>query len=334
MSGDVGQLPSWRLADPEQFTATVQTAAADLGVQPLAVEKDYWVCEALRAIAVTFPGVVVFKGGTSLEKLRLIRRFSEDLDLLIVGNYPNERQAKRAMKEMCRVAAEATGAAESEPQSGGKMGTLHRRAYLNPPLRERPLAESAIADPSAVLLELGQSGGRNPAELRPVSSLLARQLEAVGFPVAEHADLAQFNVQILHPGRTLLEKLLRVNNFAVDPDGVGPQGWSRIGRQFYDIWALLGDDAVQELLAQPDVVTDILASCQEISEHFGGDQPMPEGGFANCVAFAAGGSLASRLQEEHARAMRDFYYGDDQGPTFGDVLDRVHANADVLRCHL
>lgn len=55
----------WRDAEPTQYAAAVLTAAEQLDVLPLAVEKDYWVCEALRAITVTHPGQVVFKGGTS-----------------------------------------------------------------------------------------------------------------------------------------------------------------------------------------------------------------------------------------------------------------------------
>jgi predicted nucleotidyltransferase component of viral defense system len=87
----------WRGVEPSTFEATVLAAAEQLGVQPLAVEKDYWVCEALRAIAGARPGEVVFKGGTSLEKLRIIQRFSEDLDLLVVGDYKSNRAAERAL---------------------------------------------------------------------------------------------------------------------------------------------------------------------------------------------------------------------------------------------
>jgi len=88
--------PRWRDTEAEQFAATILTAADQLGVLPLAVEKDYWVCQALRAITQAHPGEIVFKGGTSLEKLRIIRRFSEDLDLLVVGDYGSNRAARRA----------------------------------------------------------------------------------------------------------------------------------------------------------------------------------------------------------------------------------------------
>jgi hypothetical protein len=67
-------LALWREDDPDTFNATIAAAAERLDIQPLAVEKDYWVCEVLRAIVAAYPEQVIFKGGTSLEKLRITRR--------------------------------------------------------------------------------------------------------------------------------------------------------------------------------------------------------------------------------------------------------------------
>ena len=83
----------WREQNRSIFAQTVAAAAERLDVQELAVEKDYWVCEALRAIDARAPGETIFKGGTSLEKMRLIDRFSEDLDLLVVGEYSSKRRS-------------------------------------------------------------------------------------------------------------------------------------------------------------------------------------------------------------------------------------------------
>jgi predicted nucleotidyltransferase component of viral defense system len=66
------------------FAQTIAAAAEQLSIPQLAVEKDYWVCQGLRAIEEHAPGETIFKGGTSLEKQRLIERFSEDIDLLVV----------------------------------------------------------------------------------------------------------------------------------------------------------------------------------------------------------------------------------------------------------
>lgn len=322
---------SWRDAEPDQYAGAVLAAAEQLGVLPLAVEKDYWVCQALRAITLAHPDQVIFKGGTSLEKLRIIRRFSEDLDLLVFGEYESKRAAERALKAMVDTAATATRGAPTEEKGGGKPGSFHRRAYLTPPMTHSGAA-GPFADASAILLELGQSGGPHPHGSRPVTSLLGRQLSAApGFTISAWDDLAEFQVAVLHPGRTLIEKLLRINNFANDLDAqAGVHGWPRIGRQFYDIWALLGTAEVLDLLANTPLAAEVLASCYEVSEAFTPDLPAPTGGFAACAAFKPDGALADRLRGEHESAMAGLYYGTEEPPSFVAVLERVHEKTALL----
>ncbi len=322
--------PTWRDAEPDEFAAAMLAAAEQLSVLPLAVEKDYWACEALRAIALSHPGEIVFKGGTSLEKLRIVRRFSEDLDLLVVGDYESHRATERALKLMLEAAARATRGAPSAGRSGGKPGSFHRSAYLSPPLTHSD-QPGVLADAAAILVELGQSGGPNPHRVRPVTSLLSRQLDAAGFDTSAWSDLAVFDVEVLHPGRTLIEKLLRINNFASNRDAhERAHGWARIGRQFYDIWALLGTPEVIDFLEDGQLVGDTLASCYEVSRAFTPDLPPPEGGFAASPAFDADGPLAARLRAEHDAAMDGLYYGTEDPPSFQDVLDRVHEHQGLL----
>lgn len=192
---------------------------------------------------------------------------------------------------MVDVAATATGGEASPGRSGGKPGGFHRSAYLSPPLTHSR-APGAVVDASAILIELGQSGGPNPHSERRVSSLLARQLDAAGFDTSAWNDLAAFDVAILHPGRTLIEKLLRINNFASDPAArEGAHGWPRI---------------------------------------FTPDLPVPVGGFAASSAFDPEDVLAVRLRIEHEAAMKGPYYGTGDPPTFADVLDRVHTSSSLL----
>jgi hypothetical protein len=64
-------------------------AAARLGIRPVIVEKDFWVCVALKFLfqKSRFGKSLVFKGGTSLSKAHgLIERFSEDIDLVLDWN--------------------------------------------------------------------------------------------------------------------------------------------------------------------------------------------------------------------------------------------------------
>lgn len=223
-----------------------------------------------------------------------------------------------------------TGSATTASKSGGKPGSFHRSAYLAPPLTHSGESGS-IADAAGILIELGQSGGPNPHSQRQVSSLLGRQLDAAGFDTSAWRDLAVFDVAILHPGRTLIEKLLRINNVASDRVAqAGVHGWPRIGRQFYDVWALLGTDEVIEFLSDRSVVAEVLANCCEVSKAFTPDLPMPVGGFAASPAFDTEGALAAPLRVEHDAAMDGLYYGTDEPPSFDDVLTRVHGYADLL----
>jgi hypothetical protein len=202
--------------------------------------------------------------------------------------------------------------------------------YLEAPLSPNSHG-SAIADPARILLELGQSGGAHPAERQPVLSLLARQLGAAGVETARYADLAAIEVLMLHPGRTLIEKLLRVNNFGADPAGRSSSpGWPRIGRQFYDLWALLGSDHVLALLTNWEQTAAIVADCLRISAAFQPDLPPPAGGFASCAAFDPNWEHAARLRAEHDRAMTDLCYGAVAAPSFEDVIARVHGHRELL----
>jgi len=49
------------------------------------VEKDYFQHIVLGAISRRMAGLLVFKGGTALQKMGLLTRFSEDLDFTITG---------------------------------------------------------------------------------------------------------------------------------------------------------------------------------------------------------------------------------------------------------
>ena len=70
-------------SDREQFRDAIDLAYEQTGVMVQAIEKDYYVTMLLRLLAQKMP-YIVFKGGTSLRKChKVIRRFSEDIDITI-----------------------------------------------------------------------------------------------------------------------------------------------------------------------------------------------------------------------------------------------------------
>lgn len=83
----------------ELFRQAVQYTAQKMNIPEIFIEKDYWVTYALHALFLSDIGPeVVFKGGTSLLKCYdLIKRFSEDIDLVVLrndGEYNNQLTKK------------------------------------------------------------------------------------------------------------------------------------------------------------------------------------------------------------------------------------------------
>jgi len=77
-----------RLKSNERAEIFMETAAQK-GVSPGVVEKDFWVTWVLGRIfaSSSLSDIILFKGGTSLSKIfGLIERFSEDIDLIIDWN--------------------------------------------------------------------------------------------------------------------------------------------------------------------------------------------------------------------------------------------------------
>lgn len=143
--------------------------------------------------------------------------------------------------------------------------------------------------------------------------LLGDVLVAEGIDLDEFDDLSAFGWTVLHPGRTLLEKLVLIHALAqqliADPSRpIAP----RSGRHFYDVYQLLGDGRVCELLEDRDEVRDILASVEEITErHFGGQgsEVRPRTGFSACLAFDPESEVSNRLRAGYETTMPARYSG-------------------------
>ena len=75
--------------DKTEKQSIFEAISAQTGMPSFAVEKDWWVTQALAIVfEMNVSKHLVFKGGTSLSKAwKLIKRFSEDIDLAIESEY-------------------------------------------------------------------------------------------------------------------------------------------------------------------------------------------------------------------------------------------------------
>jgi hypothetical protein len=227
------------------------------------------------------------------------------------------------MKSMGDSVAQEIG--DSEPKRDGGDG-FHRNYYLSYPRRR----EVEWLRPT-IVLDMGIRGGPNPSERRELEPLLRSALREGGVESDHYIDLAPFRLSVLHPGRTVIEKLALVNEEAgkceQDPAIVFP---APLGRHFYDIYMLLGNETVTRFLEDREGFAQVVQDCERVSrEYFESNYVRPKGGYGEGPAFRASDRVLAQLRASLTSA-QDLYFGGDPFPTWELVADRVVTCAQLL----
>jgi len=243
-----------------------QETATRRGLSLAVIEKDFWVCWALRR-AFAMPGLgeqLIFKGGTSLSKVfGLIERFSEDIDLSIrrdylgaVGDKDPEQEGisgtqrsrrvavlretcRRTVQEQMLPALRASFADYLGPEAGEQeTGNTAWRLYPDPHeegtlLFAYPSVQPAAPVPAYILpqvkLEMGAGSDPYPIGRYPVTSYAAETFPQV---FAE----PQTTVIALEAERTFWEKATLLHAECHRPaDKSFPV---RLSRHYYDLMRL------------------------------------------------------------------------------------------------
>ncbi len=220
-------------------------AAAQLRLPPHVVEKDFWVCWTLKRLF-CLDGVgdtLLFKGGTSLSKVhRLIRRFSEDIDVSIHREFlgfsgagdplhadlSNKQRDK--LKNELSLAARSFIAEKIEPALRASIeATLpvdptrpwslvldesdaddQSLAFIYPTTSLTPSAASYLRP--AVKIEFGARSDHWPAETKPVKPYL---VDAIPGSMEEPI----VKVKTMEATRTFWEKATILHQHAHLPEG-------------------------------------------------------------------------------------------------------------------
>ena len=173
-------------SDREQFRDAIDLAYEQTGVMVQAIEKDYYVTMLLRLLAQRMP-YIVFKGGTSLSKChKVIRRFSEDIDITI-DTLLSQGQKKKIKQAIVESAEELGMTIENLDE------TRSRRDYNRYVIAYDsviPMASDALK--AAVLLETSYTAVSFPTVLLPVHSYIGDMMEQEAPDAIEEYNLNPF----------------------------------------------------------------------------------------------------------------------------------------------
>jgi len=248
-----------------------RNTADKMKLQDAIVEKDFWVCYALDFLfsRSAWREAIIFKGGTSLSKAyNLVRRFSEDIDLILdwrVLEYDlNEPWMERSNTQQDKFNKEANERAERflaktfcpEIKAGiSKELNVEANIYID----ENDKQTINFAYPNlfvnestlqVIRLELGALAAWTPARKAKVEPYSAKYYPNV-------FDVTSTSVLTSVPERTFWEKATILHHEANRPPNLEmPQRYSR---HYYDLFQMSTSSVKSEAFSRLDLLEKVVA---------------------------------------------------------------------------
>ncbi|MCD8207921.1 MAG: nucleotidyl transferase AbiEii/AbiGii toxin family protein [Bacteroidales bacterium] len=251
-----------------------QTEVEHPGINQIAIEKDWWMTVALKALFQTeCRYALTFKGGTSLSKgFKVIDRFSEDIDLAIDHSFFEVDSTTRSQREKLRKTARAyihgtlSSQLDAQLRNMGVVGyTIENVTQLEDKSGEWHIIDSD-KDPTVILLhypsiientigyipprvkiEISCLSMDEPAEVREIRSM-------IGESFGEEDSATVFNARTVLPTRTFLEKIFLMSE---ELQKERPRS-VRMSRHLYDMEKLMdteyGRNALKERALYDSIV--------------------------------------------------------------------------------
>jgi len=218
------------------FRAAIKLTAQRMNLPEIYIEKDYWVTLALHRIFTSqLSNEIIFKGGTSLLKcFSFIKRFSEDIDLVVLRNQNDTgNKLKAKLKQISQLLIPVLPEIEIVGVTN-KKGMIRKTAHTYSKEFEGNYGQ--IKD--VVIIEASWLGYHEPYTKRQVSSFIYEMLKNTGqVSMAEDYGLLPFDVLVLEPIRTLCEKIMSLVRFSYSDDPIGEL--KKKIRHMYDLHQLL-----------------------------------------------------------------------------------------------
>lgn len=267
-------LPNFLQLPAEERNGIYTTVGAELGLTPQILEKDVWVCWALKTLFSIGDGVdIAFKGGTSLSKAyNAISRFSEDIDITVshdflvpgiqpfaevMGKNARERMADEISAKLAEylntvIEPHFRNALDTEFPKGG--WTLNKDStglelHLTYPSATSAGAESDLSYiRQYVKIEFGGRMSTVPIENFTINPYLSGYLEEL--------DLPNAHVLVLAGTRTFWEKATLAHFEYFRP--TARFNSSRQSRHWYDLYKLADHDIGTRALADRELLADVV----------------------------------------------------------------------------
>lgn len=222
--------------DKKLFQEAVRFTAQQMGILEIYIEKDYWVCYALKQIFTSpVAEYSIFKGGTALSKCyKIIERFSEDIDLVVIKS---EEETPNQLKNKIKKISDVVNDILPEIPINGvtqKMGMNRKTAHSYSQNFKGNFGQ--IRD--VIIVEASWLGYFEPNEKRSIRTFISEMMEKnYQQEMIETFGLEPFEVSVLNPKRTFCEKIMSLVRFSYTENPI--QDLRNKIRHIYDLHKLL-----------------------------------------------------------------------------------------------
>lgn len=317
------------IPDSTKRNAYIQIAEKT-GMAPFAVEKDWWVVQALAVIfEMDIAKHLVFKGGTSLSKAwNLIERFSEDIDLAIdrsffgfegalskrqierlraVSNeymvnvfYPElQKRFKEKRIDVIKWDIEKTDNPEEDPV----------KIYLYYP---EVLASPGYLEPR-IQIEISCRSLREPFTNKIFRSLIDEE-----YPEMEFAQ-QHIEVQTVNPERTFLEKIFLLHEEFQRP--IEKIRVERLSRHLYDIYHLSKTDFAEKAINDKELYETIVLHRYKFTRVGGVNYNEHNPQTINPIPISA---VINAWEEDYKIMLEQMIY-EEKKPSFEEIIKQLTA---------
>ena len=249
-----------QLSDKER-SEIFSEAAVQMGINPAAMEKDFWICWSLMKIFENeeLSRILRFKGGTSLSKcFNLIDRFSEDIDLVLdwslldLDKPYKERSRTRQDKYNENADHKAAIYIQSNllPIFGEIIAPICNIGFNleDGPVVELEYPKSFKSDyiKPKILLEIGPLASMDPSDSFKISPYSAEI-----FP--DQFSKKEAKVISIIAKRTFWEKVTILHT---ESEATSPK--HRYSRHYYDVYKMLDSEVEKEAVNDLDLLEDVV----------------------------------------------------------------------------
>jgi hypothetical protein len=303
------------------------------GMNVKAIEKDWWVTLALKALF-SMPQAehFIFKGGTSLSKAwKLIERFSEDIDIALAPEafgykyekIPSHSYVKSLKREGCIYTS--TVIKDSLQERLSQMGvpdqliTIHAEAVRadfpdkDPQtifIRYPSLYDANNYIAEEVKVEFGVRSLKEPYGNALIQSIISEQ-----FPNPAYSE-TPFTATTVQPHKTFLEKLFLLHEKFALPDS-GKVG-DRQSRHLSDLASMMNTDAEKIALQDQDFYNVLVKHRSHYTRLKGIDYNSLK---PDMLSFLPPENLMDQFRQDYAKMQQEMIYG--QSPDFDSLIAQL-----------